>query len=215
MERGVSYTIHIDKAWTLEDLYVFPRAYEQVYFAIYSLDPDHDEEDAERIARAYSVFPWQGGYSAVNFYNQLKFMTRKSDRPTIQSMQYASPGWIELASISLNAAFLLEKLVKSVCSSLTTCNATYTDLVKGMHDRKLLRLETREQLENLTGDNLRYVEHSAEKMSKRMAIGNIDDIDKRTGHPYRSAKILFSLYRRVRTLAEYQQSGKADFSNKQ
>jgi hypothetical protein len=34
-----NYPIAIDKRWSLEDLYKFPRAYEQVYFAYEALLP--------------------------------------------------------------------------------------------------------------------------------------------------------------------------------
>ncbi|HWD26627.1 MAG TPA: hypothetical protein VG387_05655, partial [Rhizomicrobium sp.] len=65
------FKIGLDGDWSLEDLYVFPRAFEQVYFAMYSLSTELGEFQAERVQRAYEIFPWQGGYSAVNFYNQL------------------------------------------------------------------------------------------------------------------------------------------------
>ena len=51
----------IDGKWSLEDLYVFPRAYEQVDFIFYSLIPHEDENVQERIQYAYSKYPWQGG----------------------------------------------------------------------------------------------------------------------------------------------------------
>ena len=83
MEFYDDYTILIDKRWSLGDLYEFPRAYEQVYFAFEALIPA-DEEAAARIDRAFKAFPWRGGYSAVNFYNQLKYATPPNKRPTIK-----------------------------------------------------------------------------------------------------------------------------------
>lgn len=60
-----NYVIHMDGRWTLDDLYRFPRTYEQVYFAIDALVPSGSRADEERVARAIQAFPWQGGYSAV------------------------------------------------------------------------------------------------------------------------------------------------------
>src|SRR5207248_3759476 len=90
-----TYTIHIEGKWSLEDLYVLPRTFEQVYFMVYSLFPEHDDFTLERIQHTYEAFPWQGGYSAVNFYDQLKHITPKRERPQIASIHYGSPGWIE------------------------------------------------------------------------------------------------------------------------
>ena len=213
MERAATYTVHLDKAWSLEDLYVFPRTYEQVYFAIYSLDPNHEHEDAERIAAAYKAFPWQGGYSAVNFYNQLKFTTKKRERPSIERIEYASPGYLELALI-LTYALNLEKIVKSVAASLETANSTYTEIVKGMQARKLMRLRSAEEIRKLKASDRDYVRECARKMAKVVPVSDIENINKRTGDPYVSLKILLSLYRRVKILAGYQNSGKADFRNR-
>jgi hypothetical protein len=51
------HQIPIGGKWTLEDLYVFPRAYEQCYFMYLALLPDVSDD---RIIHAYEAFPWQG-----------------------------------------------------------------------------------------------------------------------------------------------------------
>lgn len=59
MEREYgNYQIHIDGRWTLEDLYKFPRNYEQAYFALDALVPSESQADNERVARAFKAFPW-------------------------------------------------------------------------------------------------------------------------------------------------------------
>ena len=88
-----TYTIHIEGRWSLEDLYVLPHTFEQVYFLVYSLIPGHDESTLDRIQHAYEAFPWQGGYSAVNFYNQLKYITPKRQRPQIASIHWVT--WLD------------------------------------------------------------------------------------------------------------------------
>ena len=134
-----TYTIHIEGGWSLEDLYVFPRTFEQVYFLVYSLMPERDEDSLERIHDAYRAFPWRGGYSAVNFYNQLKYVTPKKDHPQIASLHYASPGWLEVALI-LSVAFSVERLVQSISSTIGHAHDVYDRIVRGMSERKLLRV---------------------------------------------------------------------------
>jgi hypothetical protein len=51
-------------------------------------------------------------------------------------------------------------------------------------------------------------------MSRIFGFDDIGEINTRTGHPYISLKILLSLYRRVRTLVDYERRGKAVFANR-
>lgn len=125
--RRESYKINLDGIWTLEDLYIFPHALEQVYFLLWSIRGKHDEIDDERIVRAYETFPWQGGYSAVNFYNQLKFVIPKRNRLRVLSIKYELPGWIEIAVIAIVAANLA-RIVKSVASAIRHCNSVYHEI---------------------------------------------------------------------------------------
>ena len=131
------HKIAIDGEWYLDDLYVFPRTYEQVYFLLYSLLPHDDGHINERIQRAYSAFPWQGGYSAVNFYNQLKYTTPREERPHIISMRYASPGYIELGLI-VSVAVAVAKLVKAIASAIRETNSAYHEVYTGLQKRKPL-----------------------------------------------------------------------------
>jgi hypothetical protein len=134
------YRISIDGDWELADLYTFPHAFEQAYYLFYSLLPYLDEWDVERVEHAYSSFPWQGGYSAVNFYNQLKYVVPRRQRPELISFNYSSPGVMELGLI-LAVAVTVGRIVKSVASSIREINATYSSIIKGMQERKIMRIE--------------------------------------------------------------------------
>jgi len=210
--QAETYTIHIEGDWSLEDLYVFPRAFEQVYFLVYSLMPERDEDALERIHHAYSALPWRGGYSAVNFYNQLKYVTPKPDRPQIVSIHYASPGWLEVALI-LSVALSVERLVKSISNTIGHAHDVYDRIARGMSERKLLRLEAQQKELQFKKEELEYITSCLDQMGKLLGFNNLEEIKNRTGHPYISLKILLSLYRRVRTLVEYIGKGKADFRN--
>ncbi|MFN0067074.1 MAG: hypothetical protein ACKVYV_05495, partial [Limisphaerales bacterium] len=140
--ESTTYTIRIEGEWSLEDFYHFPRTYEQVYFIVHSLTSNRSDKDLERIRSLYRAFPWRGGYSAVNFYEGLKCVTPKKNRPQVASIQYASPGWLEIALV-LTVAFGVERLIKSVANSVQHSQNVYTNIVRGMTERKLLRLEAK------------------------------------------------------------------------
>jgi hypothetical protein len=107
------YRIRLDEDWSLEDLYLFPRSYEQVYFFFASFDIVLNEQDREKIERAYRTFPWQGGYGAVSFFNQLKYATPRRLRPTIIAIHKSSPGYFDL-ELWLAAATSLTVIVKKL-----------------------------------------------------------------------------------------------------
>lgn len=207
-----TYTIHIDGEWTLEDLYVFPRTFEQVYFLVYSFMPDHDDQALERIHHAYRAFPWQGGYSAVNFYNQLRYVTPPRERPKVASIRYESPSWIELALI-VAVAISVERIVKAIANSILHANEVYDRIVRGLQERKLLRLEAKRKELQFRKEELEFINTATKSIAGLLGFSNLAEINERTGHPYLTLKILLSLYRRVRKLAEYQGKQKADFRN--
>ena len=204
-----TYRINIDERWTLEDLYVFSRTYEQVYFLTYSLFPDLPAAAIERVARAYQAFPWKGGYSAVNFYNQLKYSVPPTNRPKIVAIQYASPGFIELALlVAVSAA--ISRTVRYVSGAVREMNATYNEIMTDLQKRKLLRLEVKQKELELSKEEYAVIEERAEQMAKLLGFEGHAQLTERTGHPFITLKILLSYYRRLRKLTEFRSKGKAD-----
>jgi hypothetical protein len=203
-----AYPIHMDGRWTLEDLYKFPRTYEQAYFALDALIPSESQVDYERVDRAFKAFPWQGGYSAVNFYNQLKYATPIRARPEVVSIHYASPGAINL-SLILEQAQLLAAIVGAVAGSIAVCNTLYNKIMNDLQRRKLLRIEVEREKIALSLEELKLIRKYNKEIAAILQIGTPDALDERTGRPLVSLKILLSVYRRVRTLADYRNKGKA------
>jgi hypothetical protein len=203
------YKIKIDLQWSLEDLYVFARNYEQVYFLAYSLLPGLPDATGEDVSRAYRAFPWRGGYSAVDFYNQLKHSAPPEERLKVFAIHYGSPGFIELMLV-LAAAQTVRSIVKAVADSLTDMNAVYNQIMADLQKRKLLRLEVKNKEFELSQAQLHLVEEHADIMAALLGLNGHNELTQRTGHPFITLKILLSYYRRLRKLAEYYSEGKAD-----
>jgi hypothetical protein len=208
MDESDVYRILLDEDWSLEDLYVFPRAFEQVYFFVSSLDETVLASDRERVMRAYSSLPWQGGYSAVNFYNQLRYAIPRRERPTIASMQKSSPGWLDLYLIA-GVAIAVAKIVKSTAIALREANSTYHDIYKGMQERKLLRIKVGRESLQLREAEINFVIRCSNQLAHVLGFSKLNQLNDYTGDPYLTLKILMSLYRRLRVLAEYENKGKA------
>ncbi|MBZ9862170.1 hypothetical protein [Mesorhizobium sp. CA12] len=209
-DESGSYSISIDGRWSLEDLYKFPRAYEQVYFAMEAVLPSEIPGEEQRIFRAFRAYPWRGGYSAVNFYNQLKYATPPHRRPTVASIRYSSPGWIELI-VNQPLAYHVGVIIMAVAGGIKYCNSVYHRIYTDMQNRQLLRMEVELKRVSVTAEELKIVAESADEMARLVGLPSADALHARTGDPLISLKILFSIFRRVRLLAEYKDNGKADF----
>jgi hypothetical protein len=208
--EGENYKIAIEGDWSLEDFYVFGRTFEQIYFFSNSVIPVEDSFEQERLQRAYEGFPWQGGYSSVNFFNNIKYIVAQRDRPTIVSIHYGSPGWLEL-SLWIGVALAVERLIKTVASSINLANSTYHEVVTGLQKRKLLRLKVRELELDINIRELAYIKDCAETIANILGFKDLEHMHQMTGNPYKSMKILLAVYRRVRTLAEFETKGKTKF----
>jgi hypothetical protein len=204
MESG-RYEIPIAGEWSLEDLYVFPRAYEQCYFMYLALLPDAWEFEEERITRAYEAFPWQGGFSAVGFYNHLKWAVPKKKRPRVRRIEYSSPGLIELGLIVAVAA-AIERIVRSLCNSAKNINATYTEIYRDLQDRKLLKIKTENEIRRLSASECRVIDTHVKTIAQVLDV-DPKALNDKTGSSYKSLKILLSLFRRMKRLSEFQKKG--------
>lgn len=202
------YRILMDERWSLDDLYVFPRAYEQVYFALEAITPSANSSDEERILRAFRAFPWRGGYSAINFYNQLKYATPLRYRPQIVAIQYASPGYMELL-LFLEQAAKVAATVAGVAGSIGSCEIVYNKIVSDLTKRELLRVKLEREKIALAQEEMALVEKYSQEMAQLLQLESATPVHLRTRKPLISLKILMSVYRRVRKLAEYQLDGKA------
>ena len=202
------YQIPIGGNWTLEDLYVFPRAYEQCYFAYLALSqPEVPAFRDDRIILAFEAFPWQGGYSAVDFYNQLKWAVPKRRRPRVTRIRYSSPGLIELGGLVVSVAVIIEKVIHTLCNAAKDANRTYSAIYRDMQRRKLLKIKTENEIRKLTATERRVIGEHVEELAGILDV-DLALLNEKTSSSYKSLKILLSLFRRVRSLALFQKNGK-------
>jgi hypothetical protein len=100
-----------------------------------------DDQD-DRLVITYSAHPWKGGFSSLNFYQNLKYIVPPKARPSIRTIQYASPGWIELGVI-LAVATQIKRIVSCFVGSASELNKLYKEIYDGMHERKMMRIEAK------------------------------------------------------------------------
>ena len=205
------HRLEMDAEWGLLELSGFGRQYVQVYSIVYALHFGAEEEDPEeRTVHAFGAFPWIGGWSAVDFYDSLRIAVPAGHRPRIVAMQYASPGYIELA-VAVGVALNIRRIVDHVCSIIERANDTYSKLYKAAMERKLLRVDARRAQMKLARDELDFAEEATRRLAAMMGLDLMDELERLTETPLMRMKILFSLYRRVRDLAKIQKSKRIRF----
>lgn len=205
-----TYTITIGGSWSLKDFYELPHTFAQVYAFHCAFLLMDEVDDPERLWYVFGSFPWRGGYSAVNFYNSLNSQVPQEFRPKVKSIQYASPGWIEL-SLLVPAAVAVSKVVDMFVRSASGLNGLYSEIYKGMHERKLMRIEAKRQEMDLTEKQIEFAVKMSRVLGESLGFNQIEELNERTGHPVATLKMLLSYFRRVRKLAEYATTGKAEF----
>ena len=144
------YAIPLDGEWTLKDFTDFFHLYGEVYSLCFLLTTAPNLPD--RFAAALVRYPWKGGYSAVNFYDDIYGMLGRANRPGVKSIRYASPGLLELSAVVI-VATNLRRIVEQFTKSGHAINDLYSSIYKGLIDRKLLRLDVREKELDISREN--------------------------------------------------------------
>ncbi len=179
----------------MQDIAQLSKLYIQCYSLVHSLS-NFDK-------REYIKYPWKGGYSAVNFYNNLYYKIPREERPAIQEIQYASPGYIKLKE-ALVVAALLAGVVAAVTNSIDDIQDTYDKIQKGMSERKLMKIDVQIQYLQLKKAELEFIRESKKELIDKMQIPEIMQSELSVlskENELTELKILMSFHRRVNPLA--------------
>jgi hypothetical protein len=197
----------MNNSWRLDDLYDFPHALAQTYAFTYCFELDLSSRDAERIDRALRDYPWRGGYSIVNIYTVLQNRVPPRYRPKIKSIHYASPGWMDLI-LNLDAIEIVAEAVAALGVSGVAAAKMYSSIQKTLHEIK--KQKERSKLENLKvfKEQVAALHGLCDELSKLLGFKKFHELVERTGGDEEvAAKLLSAQYRRLKTIAEYAESG--------
>ena len=200
--------LRLDGRWNLEELSEATKNYTQLYGFAYSLLPDLPTARRKEIDYLYGKFPWRGGYSTVNFFNQLFHKIPPELRPEVERIQYASPGFIELSEL-LVVAGSVAAIVKAVCSSINNAHETYRNIRKGAAEHKLSEINLAKEELDLAQRQITFCENSSKSLIKIFGLtdAQVKLLDQKIhgqGSEIMKLKILLSVFRRVYPLAKKQ-----------
>lgn len=209
--------LELDGRWSLEELADATKDYIQLYGFAYSLIPNLPSARQEEVDYIYGKFPWRGGYSTVNFFNQLFHKIPPKLRPEVQRIQYASPGFIELAEL-LAVAGIVAAIIQTVCKSIKTVHDLYRSIQKASVDHELSKINLGKENLELKQRQINFCEESAKKLVEAFGLTETQEklIDQKVrGNPVMKLKILLSVFRRVEPLAKKQAEGKLKITGKE
>ena len=206
--------IKMDGAWTLVDLHRFFSLYSQLYAFHYSFEQseyadEYDDELDYWVKAPYIVNPWVGGYDAVNFYKQLESRVPGRHRPTLLSMRYASPGWMDFG-LAIGVAISIKVAVAFSINTMQRLNQLYGEIYKGMRERDLMKINVKRRELELAREKIQFVEDCTEKLSRLLKFEHKQGIDASTSNPLTTLRILLSYYRKIKKLNKYETEGKTE-----
>lgn len=214
--------IDIDGKWSLEDLSVMSKNYIQCYSFIYSLsDLELPRADYERFRdyfkSDYSKYPWRGGFSTINFFNNIYNKIPIEHQPQVHSIRYASPGKVVLTEVA-SIATVICGIVLTITKGLDMAHDLYNKIQKGISDRRLSKIEVDKKQMELIEAEIDFITDSLSDFTSMMNIPSemLDELEKKTGgNKLMQLKILLSFYRRLEPLALMQADGRLQLLKKQ
>lgn len=201
------YRVLLDEDWDLEDLYDFPHAYSQAYTYVYFFDNSQELEESQLIDYCLESYPWNGGYSYVNIYKTLKRHTPKQDKPKVHSIQYASPGWLDL-TLNYEIALKVAASVTTLLSSSVGAVTAYRQIKKTLSAINTDRKENEYRMAELTKNEANELMRLSDDLSRHIGFESFAALNRRTKDLEVSAKLLTAHYRRLNILAEFVKKGK-------
>jgi hypothetical protein len=200
--------IHIDGRWDAQDLSALPDLFTDNYSFLYALASDEFGRNSST-QRMFRKFPWRGGFSAVGFYRGLYDQIPRQHQLAIRGINYRSPGEITVSAASV-IVDQIDAMSVAFNEQRRELQQLYRQLYEGMSTRQLLG----RSLDEIDADPLdfEFVERATRELTVAMRFTMIDQLWSLTGENWiASAKILMSFFRRIKSLADFFDSGKASF----
>lgn len=207
-------TLVIDGEWEMPEFGQFYQKYADVYAFFASTknwaDPLRPAALRAQVQEAFRTKPFQGGSSYVHFYHGLNDNLPRDERTSLDSIQYASPGTVNITG---DAALFdaVERLVTTFLDQRFEIREAYSTLYSYMSKGGLLAMAGH----NFKADDPRaaYLLAGAKTLCEKHEIQDFDIISQLSQkNGLVVAKIVLSLSRRIEEAAKFFAQGRMGFS---
>ena len=203
----------MDGRWELKDLSKLPSVFEQCYSFVYCFDAEIGAINPERIEIALRNYPWRGGFSYVNIYTVLRNQVQWRDRPRVNEIKYASPGWIELA-LNLEVAVQVAQAVAKIAASAAAVAISYRAGDKALKDIKTYREKAKLKYLELTVAQDAILLNHCQTHAKFLGFRSVKELIQKTGSTEVALRLLLAHSRRLDDLAQFIDDGKIKLPSK-
>jgi hypothetical protein len=156
-------------------------------------------------------YPFRGGFSYVNIYAVLKSQIPGRDRPKIDSMKKASPGWLDLV-LNVDVAYHLAAGVSTLAAAGYGAVATYKKAYQLILSINEARRKYRVDGMKADATQMKMINLLCVELAKNLGFKSLKELHEYTGDPEISMKLLMSHHRKMDTLLKYDEKGKASLS---
>ncbi|PWU29610.1 hypothetical protein DK254_15945 [Pseudomonas sp. RW407] len=199
--------VDIDGRWEVSDLKKFSDLVQDCYAFGYALLSETGAT-SRSIERLFHKYPWRGGFSAVNFFRSLYKGIPRQDRADIKSITYASPGQIKFI-VNATVAESIRDLIVDLNTDSSMATESYRYVQRMLQDRGWTG-KAEEDLELDEQDKAELQALLATGCNGFGLKGHEDHIiGLASGDLLASVKIILAYYRRLKLLADYVSTGKA------
>lgn len=200
--------VDIDGRWGIEDMRRFSDLIQDSYAFVYALSGKGPATTKQRMGALFHRYPWRGGYSSVNFFDDLYKIIPANERAEIRSIKYASPGTIQL-QMDADVAALIRSFVDDLNSSNSVAQSAYKEARAFLRSKGWLG-KAKDDLVLLAQDELQLLGF-VQKLAGSFGLNaHVDDVVRfSNSDPLGAVKILLAYFRRLSNLADYSATGKA------
>jgi len=129
-----SYPVLIERQLSIETLSAIPRVFSQIYAFVYCFFALRRQD--------LSGFPWRGGFSAMHFYRWLAGLVPGEYSPSVDTLQYASPGFIRFSSLDPKVVIQVGSFITRFVKDYSEIMLQYSILMEYIRTNKLNEIRT-------------------------------------------------------------------------
>lgn len=206
--------LSIDGEWEMTEFGSFQSRYSDVYAFIAgltaSMDPNIGQIFSSRIRQVFRDKPFQGGASYVSFFNDLFDILPSRQRLRLSSIDYASPGTMEVEGIPKVFIEEKEKIVHFLHND-TEIREIHSSLRKFLSRNGYLRMPgSRFPIDTPDAE---YIRQQSKKLFEGLGFEGFEALEELSDkNSLVAAKICLALFRRIETLSRYFAEGRMSFS---
>ncbi len=201
------YSLNLNGNWFLEDWSRAPKLFIQIYSLVYALKYLGKTSVNDSARRLFSQFPWKGNFSPMHFYNGLNSVIPSLHEPKIASINYNSPGTIELELLS-DVSEIASEIVNNMGKKREKVALKTSEIKKFLKEKNYSTMREYEELPSLPREHKRVLRKHSEELLSLLAMKRYsEDIFDLSSNELIATKICLSICSRLEKIDAYRSSG--------